>query len=197
MNASPSEGHDPDGREPRDDPEPEHQPDEHDPGDREIHDASQDGGDRDDEPREVHLLHEVLAADEAVGGLGNAGGEEGPRHERGEGEDGVRDAIGRDAGEASEDHAEDDHRHERLDHRPGRAEERLAVAHLEVAPGQEVEQLAVLPERWQVDRCATAPGADLDHGERPVMRHRRGFWLDHRRGRVMSHSAAPASSAAL
>ncbi len=48
--------------------------------------------------------------------------------------------------ELAEEEAEHDHREERLDHRPRRAERRLLVADLDVAPDQEVDQLAVFPD---------------------------------------------------
>jgi hypothetical protein len=45
-----------------------------------------------------------------------------------------------------EDEREKKHLGERLDDGPGGAQSRLLVAHLDVAPGEEVEQLAVAPE---------------------------------------------------
>ena len=46
--------------------------------------------------------------------------------------------------------AEDDHREERLDDGPGRADYRLLVAHLDVAPREEVQQFAVVPDLAQI-----------------------------------------------
>ena len=44
-----------------------------------------------------------------------------------------------------------DHHHQRLEDGPGRPQHRLLVADLHVAPGQEIDQLAELPELPDVD----------------------------------------------
>ncbi len=55
-----------------------HHAGEDDEADQEINERHDDGGGRDNEPREVNLADEVGIADEAIGGLGQGGGEEGP-----------------------------------------------------------------------------------------------------------------------
>ncbi len=56
-----------------------HHAGEDDKADQEINKRDDDGGGGDDEPGEVNLADEVGIADEAIGGLGQGGGEEGPR----------------------------------------------------------------------------------------------------------------------
>ena len=84
----------------------------------------------------------MLLVDQALPGLGDPAGEERPGDQPGEDEDRVRDALGGDAREPPEDHREDEHRQERLEHGPGHAQDRLLVADLDVAPDEEEEQLA-------------------------------------------------------
>ena len=54
--------------------------------------------------------------------------------------------------EPTEEQAENDQRKEGLDNGPGRAQHRLLVADLDVPPGEEVQQLAVLPELMEPER---------------------------------------------
>src|SRR5262249_6923888 len=96
--------------------------------------------------REIHLLDEVRAADEAVGGLAESLGEEGPGDERCEGEYRIRHAIGGDLGEPTEEDTEDDHGHKGLNDGPGSPEHGLLVPNLDVAPDEEVQQLPVGPQ---------------------------------------------------
>ena len=49
-----------------------------------------------------------------------------------------------------EDHAENDHTEDWSENRPAESENSLLVEHLDVAPGEEVEQLAILPQIAQV-----------------------------------------------
>src|SRR5262249_12400614 len=81
-------------------------------------------------------------------------------------EERVGDAVGRDLDDAAEEQDEEQHLDERLQHRPRHAEYRLAVADLHVAPGEEEEQLPVLPELAE-------PADGRDAGGR-----RRGGWSD-------------------
>jgi hypothetical protein len=57
---------------------------------------------------------------------------------------------------------EDDHGQERLQDRPGRAEERLLVAHLDVAPREEEQELAEAPEVGQAEAREALRRADDD-----------------------------------
>src|SRR5262249_15284713 len=95
-----------------------------------------------------------------AGRAAERGGEVHPGDQRGVSEDRVGQAFGRYASQAAEEDAEDDHRHEWLDHRPGRADRGLLIADLEIAPDEEVEQLAVLPELTQVETNPAAGWAD-------------------------------------
>ena len=56
----------------------------------------------------------------------------------------IGQAIGGDPGQAAEEEAKDHHGEEGLDDGPGRAEHRLLVAHRDVAPGEEEQQVTVL-----------------------------------------------------
>ena len=60
----------------------------------------------------------------------------------------------------AEDEREDEGEDERLQHRPADAEEALLVADLELALGEEVDELAVLPELAEVNRLETGRGRD-------------------------------------
>ena len=81
------------------------------------------------------------------------------------GEERVRQPVGGHPGEPAEEDREDHHRHEGLQDRPGGAERGLLVAHLDVAPDQEVEQLAVLPELPELEAGETPPRFDHQNGE--------------------------------
>ncbi len=124
----------------------------HDKGQHEIDHAGEHGGDRHGQPREIDLRDQVGAAHQAVGGLGQPVGKECPGHQRRVGEDRIGDAVRRHARQAAKEEAEDHHGQEGLDDGPGRAQHRLLVAHLDVAPGQEVEQLAIVPQLAQLER---------------------------------------------
>src|SRR5438067_2328774 len=76
-------------------------------------------------------------------------GKERPRQQAAVAEDGVGYSVGWDPGEVPEDDGEDGHRQQGLKDRPRSPQHRLLVAHLDVAPGQEVEQLAIAPQRLQ------------------------------------------------
>ena len=79
---------------------------------------------------------------------GEGSGEEVPGQQAGEGEHGVGHAVGAaaDAEHLVEDDREDDHRDDGVQHGPQHAQHGLLVADEDVPPGEEVEQLAVLPQ---------------------------------------------------
>ncbi len=86
---------------------------EDDKADEEINKRDDDGGSGDDEPREVNLADEVGIADEAIGGLGQGGGEEGPRQHAGKNHQRIRSGpLGGEFGNLSKDDGEDDHTEE-------------------------------------------------------------------------------------
>ena len=118
---------------------------------------------RHDQPREIDLADEVGVADQAVGGVAEAGREEGPRQHAGEHHQRIGGgAVGGQLGDAAEDDGEDHHGQKRPDHRPRRADHRLLVAHRQVAPRQDVEQLAIAPEIAPVIALLAA-GLDDDY----------------------------------
>ena len=69
---------------------------------------------------------------------------------------GYGQAVRRHAGEPPEEQAEDEHREQRLQHRPGDAERRLLVPDLHVTPDQEVQQLAIVPQLPEAQRRPAA-----------------------------------------
>ncbi len=102
---------------------------------------------RHDQPRKIHLADQVGIADQAVRRLAQAAREEGPGQHPREHHQRVRGvAVGGQLGDAAEDDGKDHHRQNRPDHRPGRADDRLLVAHRDIAPRQDVEQLAIAPQ---------------------------------------------------
>src|SRR5262249_22946955 len=116
-------------------------------GDQEIDQAGHDGAGRDDQAREIDFGDQVGVADQAVAGFGERGGEELPGQQSGEHEQRVWDVGGRrQLGDFAEHEREHDHRDERPDQGPGDADDSLFVADEDVAPGEEIEQLAVPPK---------------------------------------------------
>ena len=81
-------------------------------------------------------------------------------------------AAGGHFGHAAEEDAEDDHLRERLQHGPGGAEDGLLVADFDVAPDEEIEQLAIAPHLGEIDDLPAGPG--LDDGQVLVGQVRRG-----------------------
>ncbi len=102
-------------------------------------------------PREEYFFDQIGAADQAVGGVGQAIGEKGPGDQGGVAEDRVGHAVGGHLGQAAEEDAEDDHGEKGLQDSPAGAQHGLLVADLDITPGQEVGQVAVLPEIAQVE----------------------------------------------
>src|SRR5262245_10306555 len=79
-------------------------------------------------------------------------------------------------GDNIKDDPEDRHHQRGLQDGPGDAEQRLLVAYLDVAPGQEVKQIAELPELGEVDELP-AGGRTNDGGRRVGVRC--GIWRIH------------------
>src|SRR5438309_1842775 len=78
--------------------------------------------DRNDEPREVDLRHELRVPDDGVAGVAERGGEELPRQQSRQREQRIRNRTGRKLGDAAEDDREDHHWNYGPDHRPGDAD---------------------------------------------------------------------------
>ncbi len=95
--------------------------------------------------------------------MGKAVHEEQPRHQARQGKERIWQAVRRHAGKAPEDDAEDRHREERLDQRPAGAQHRLLVADFDVAPDEEEDQLAELPQLAEPQ--ARPPQRRLDDGD--------------------------------
>src|SRR5581483_8383119 len=86
--------------------------------------------------------------------------EQEPRNERRERKHGVRHTAG---GQVSE-LAEHDREHRRLEQRlqdhPRRPDRRLLVTDLHISPDEEVQELAVLPQLTEIERCPTSAGTE-------------------------------------
>ena len=61
--------------------------------------------------------------------------------------------------------AEDEHGCQRLQDCPGRAQDRLLVPDLDVAPGQEEKELAIAPEFPQIEEVPAVTTLDDRHGQ--------------------------------
>ncbi len=124
-----------------------HHAGEDDEADEEINKRDDNRGGRDDEPREVNLADEVGVADEAIGGLGQGGGEEGPRQHAGKNHQGVRSGtFGGEFGDFAEDDSEDDHGEEGTNDGPEHPDHSLFVADGDIAPSKDGEEFPVMPE---------------------------------------------------
>lgn len=100
------------------------------------------------------------AIDKAVGGLGEGLSEEGPRHQGAVYKEWVRSPIGGQPGEMAKDDRKDQHHEQRLQYRPEHPEKGLFVAHLDVAPHEEVEKPAIAPQAAQIEGCPAGAGPD-------------------------------------
>src|SRR5690606_916114 len=125
-------------------------------GDEEVDQFRENRGERNDESRKIDFLNHSGIDDETGAGVGHRIGKVGPGDEGDEGENRVGNAVGRNAGEASENDRENDHRENRLDDRPADSEDGLGVADFDVAPDEEVKQVAVSGEFLEVDQLPAA-----------------------------------------
>ncbi len=145
---------------------PDHHADQDDEADEEIDEGDNDGSSGDDQPREVDLGDEVGVAHQAIGGIGQSGGEEGPRQHAGKDHQGVGGgALAGELGDLAEDDGENHHGQEGPDQRPGDADDGLFVADRNVAPGEDLEELPVVPEVAPVVLLGAAGFEDGFHGE--------------------------------
>src|SRR6267143_6580109 len=111
--------------------------------DGKVHQAGKRGGNRKNEARKINFGDESLVVDDHVGGHLEGVGEIGPGNERGEIEDGIREAVGGKFGEAAEKEREYQHVEDGLQDNPQDADGGLLVADLDVAPDEKVKELAV------------------------------------------------------
>src|SRR6267143_5959544 len=117
-----------------------------DEADGEVHKAGKRGRNGKNEAREINLGDEPLVVDDDVGGHLEGVGEIGPGDESGEVEDGIGEAVGGELGEAAKKESEDEHVENGLQDDPEDADGGLLVADLDIAPDEEVKQLAVCPD---------------------------------------------------
>ena len=127
---------------------------------QEVDEPRQDRGHRDDQPGKVDLGDQPLLGHQAVARLGQGVGEQLPGKQGRQDEQGVRLAVGRQLAELAEEDGEDHHGEQRLEDRPGHPQSGLLVPQLDVAQGQEPEQLPVPPDLPQVDRPPAPAGAN-------------------------------------
>ena len=87
--------------------------------------------------------------------------EERPQDQPRDREHRVRNAVvGRHLRQAAEEDAEHDRQEDRLKHRPGDADGRLLVANRDVAAREEIDELAVPPDRLRAHELGTGVGVD-------------------------------------
>ena len=125
---------------------PEHQPDQNESGDQEVHEADDHRAGRDDQPREVHLGDHAGIADQALTRAAEGIGEELPGQQGGEHQDRIGGTPGGQFGQLAEYQREHQHGQQGPAQRPQDADDGLFVAHQDVAPGEEQEQLAIAPQ---------------------------------------------------
>ena len=146
----------------------EHHGDQQDEGDCKVHQACQQAGDRHQETGEIHLCDEVCIANQAVAGFRQRKGEQLPWKQSAVGENRIWHPIRRHLGKPPEDYAEDHHGHKRLKKSPSGAEGRLLVSDLDIAPAEEVKQLAIFPKTSEIQHAQTATGLDVRDAELSV-----------------------------
>ena len=91
-------------------------------------------------------------------------GEVGPGDESGEIENGIGEAVGGELGEAAEEKSEDEHGEDGLENDPEDADGGLFVADFDVAPDEEVEELAVGPDFAEAELEEAAGRLDANGG---------------------------------
>lgn len=138
-------------------------PDEHGQCDTKIEPGHEYAGAGDDEPGEVNFLDDVGVFDHAVGRAGEAGGEKIPEQQPAEVEDGRRCPVGRHAEAPVEKQGEGRHQQQGLEQHPEETEGGLLVLHLDVAPGEEVEEFAVPPEFAGIEGDSGGGGDGVFH----------------------------------
>ncbi len=127
------------------DPEGERQHHHHYQSDGEIDQTGQHRGDRQNQARKINFGDHVLVVHDDVGAIGEGERKICPRNERGEIKNRIRESLRRQFGQAAEKDGEHAHSHERLQDYPQDADGGLLVADFDVAHGEEIEELAILP----------------------------------------------------
>jgi hypothetical protein len=119
-------------------------------GECEVNQSGYHRRDGNDQPGKIHLGDQVLVGDQAVTGGRQGIREELPRQEGREGEKWVGEAVGRQLGETAENDAESCHGQNGLQDDPGGAQNGLAIADLDVAPGKEKKHFTITPKFLKV-----------------------------------------------
>ena len=148
--------------------------DEHGQADDEVDERHAHAAEREQRPGEVHLRDEREVRQQAQARQAEGRGEVLHRQHAGDDEAGIRRRARREVRELAEDDHVDERRERRDEDRPGDAEERLLVAHGDVAPDERPEELAVVPELADVEaRDAGSRAGSRSRGWRPRRRSRR------------------------
>jgi len=132
--------------------------------DGEVHEAGERRGNGKNEAREINFGDEALVVHDDVGGHLKGVGEVGPGNESGEIKDGIREAVGGELGEASEEESEDEHVEDGLQDDPEDADGGLFVADFDVAPDEEVEEFAIGPDFAEAELEEAAGRLDANGG---------------------------------
>ena len=126
--------------------------------DREVDQLRQHSGDRHDKAREIDLAQDGAVGDESVRSRRQAGGKVRPDNVRRQVEDKGRHTVGGKSGDPAEHQGEHHGGQQRLDHRPGRAEDRLLVERNEIALDKQKDQILVAYQFPQVQVEPPTPG---------------------------------------
>ena len=105
-----------------------------------------------------------MVLDDDVGAGLEGGGEVGPGNKRREIENWIGQTVGGKLGQAAEEKSENTHGHERLEDNPSDADDGLFVADFNVAPDEEVEELAVSPDFGEAKLEKAARGLNANSG---------------------------------
>ncbi len=111
----------------------------------------------------IDLGDHVLLVHHHAGGVLQRAGKVHPGKQGAVVKDGIRQPVRIHLGQFAEEKAEHHHGHEGLNHRPGRADGGLLVANLDVAPDEEIEQLARRPKLLEIDVQPPARRSDPQH----------------------------------
>ncbi len=87
---------------------------------------------------------------ESSGGVGEAAGEIAPEHSAGHVEEHLRKTVGGKLGDVAKDDGEYQRGKQRLDDEPQRTKDRLLITRDKVAPHEQADQVAVMPDVAQL-----------------------------------------------
>src|SRR5882724_9806416 len=153
-----------------------------DEADGEIHEAGDDGRERQNQAGKIDFGDHALIFNDDIGGVLEGVTEVRPGNERGEIENGIGQAFGGEFGETSEEKSEDGHGEQRLKNDPEDADGGLFVADFDVAPDEKIEEFAVGPEFREAEMEEAMRGFDARDDEMGVRRGGREGGRRRRRG---------------